>query len=49
MSADIENTGIDTTEIVIEKLVAGGEGLGFLDGKAVFVPGTLPGEKSGCA
>ncbi len=45
MSADIENTGIDTTEIVIEKLVAGGEGLGFLDGKAVFVPGTLPGEK----
>jgi 23S rRNA (uracil1939-C5)-methyltransferase len=32
-------------EILIEKLVAGGEGLGFLDGKAVFVPGTLPGEK----
>ena len=30
---------------MIEKLVAGGEGLGFLDGKAVFVPGTLPGEK----
>jgi 23S rRNA (uracil1939-C5)-methyltransferase len=31
-------------EITIQKLVAGGEGLGFLDGKAVFVPGTLPGE-----
>ncbi len=31
-------------EIVIQKLVAGGEGLGFLDGKAVFVPGTIPGE-----
>ena len=39
MSADIENKGIDTTEIVIEKLVAGGEGLGFLDGKAVFGAG----------
>jgi 23S rRNA (uracil1939-C5)-methyltransferase len=32
-------------EIVIEKLVAGGEGLGFLEGKVVFVPGALPGEK----
>jgi len=32
------------TEVTIEKLVAGGEGLGFVDGKAVFVPGTLPGE-----
>jgi 23S rRNA (uracil1939-C5)-methyltransferase len=28
----------------IEKLVAGGDGLGFLDGKAVFVPFALPGE-----
>ena len=28
----------------IVKLVAGGEGLAFLDGKAVFVPGVLPGE-----
>ena len=37
----------DTTrvEFVIEKLVAGGEGLGLVDGKAVFVPGALPGEK----
>jgi 23S rRNA (uracil1939-C5)-methyltransferase len=28
----------------IEKLVAGGDGLAFLDGKAVFVPFALPGE-----
>lgn len=28
----------------IEKLVAGGDGLGFIDGKAVFVPFALPGE-----
>ncbi len=28
----------------IEKLVAGGDGLAFLDGKAVFVPFSLPGE-----
>jgi 23S rRNA (uracil1939-C5)-methyltransferase len=33
-----------TAEILIEKLVAGGDGLGFLNGKAVFVPGVLPGE-----
>ena len=31
-------------DITVEKLVAGGDGLGFLDGKAVFVPGVLPGE-----
>jgi 23S rRNA (uracil1939-C5)-methyltransferase len=28
----------------VEKLVAGGEGLAFLEGKAVFVPFALPGE-----
>jgi 23S rRNA (uracil1939-C5)-methyltransferase len=44
VSAHIANTET-TTDITIEKLVAGGEGLGFLDGKAVFVPGTLPGEQ----
>jgi 23S rRNA (uracil1939-C5)-methyltransferase len=33
------------SELSIVKLVAGGEGLGFLEGKAVFVPGVLPGEK----
>jgi len=32
-------------ELRIEKLVAGGDGLAFLDGKAVFVPLTLPGER----
>jgi 23S rRNA (uracil1939-C5)-methyltransferase len=30
--------------LLVTKLVAGGEGLGFIDGKAVFVPGVLPGE-----
>ena len=32
-------------EIKIEKLVFGGSGLGFVDGKAVFVEGALPDEK----
>jgi len=32
-------------EIKIEKLVFGGDGLGFVEGKACFVGGTLPGEK----
>jgi 23S rRNA (uracil1939-C5)-methyltransferase len=31
-------------DVVIEKLVAGGDGLARADGKAVFVPGVLPGE-----
>lgn len=33
------------SELAIVKLVAGGEGLGYVAGKAVFVPGVLPGEK----
>jgi 23S rRNA (uracil1939-C5)-methyltransferase len=33
------------TELSIARLVAGGDGLGFIDGKAVFVPGVLPGER----
>jgi 23S rRNA (uracil1939-C5)-methyltransferase len=33
------------SELEIVKLVAGGEGLGYAAGKAVFVPGVLPGEK----
>ncbi|MGA2379801.1 MAG: TRAM domain-containing protein [Spirochaetia bacterium] len=32
-------------ELSIARLIAGGEGLGFIDGKAVFVPGVLPGER----
>ena len=34
----------DGVELRIEKLVAGGSGLAFRDGKAVFVPYALPGE-----
>jgi len=33
------------SELVIARLVAGGDGLGFVDGKAVFVAGVLPGER----
>ncbi len=32
-------------ELTIDKLVAGGDGLAFRDGKAVFVPFALPGER----
>ncbi|OQA57535.1 MAG: 23S rRNA (uracil-C(5))-methyltransferase RlmCD [Candidatus Omnitrophica bacterium ADurb.Bin277] len=32
-------------ELNIEKLVFGGDGLGFIDGKAYFVEGALPGER----
>jgi 23S rRNA (uracil1939-C5)-methyltransferase len=32
-------------ELTVEKLVAGGEGIAFREGKAVFVPGVLPGER----
>ncbi|MCK5736809.1 MAG: class I SAM-dependent RNA methyltransferase, partial [Spirochaetaceae bacterium] len=35
----------DVIEITIEKLIPGGDGLAHLDGMAVFVPGTLPGER----
>lgn len=34
----------DSVKLRIEKLVAGGDGLAFLEGKAVFVPFALPGE-----
>jgi 23S rRNA (uracil1939-C5)-methyltransferase len=33
------------SELSIVKLVAGGEGLGYMAGKAVFVPDVLPGER----
>jgi 23S rRNA (uracil1939-C5)-methyltransferase len=32
-------------ELLVEKLVAGGDGLAFLEGKAVFIPFALPGER----
>jgi 23S rRNA (uracil1939-C5)-methyltransferase len=32
-------------ELLVTRLVAGGDGLGFIDGKAVFIPGVLPGER----
>ena len=35
----------DVRELSIVRLVAGGDGLAFIDGKAVFVPGVLPGER----
>lgn len=34
----------DTIEVHIEKLVYGGDGFGRVDGQAVFVPGTAPGD-----
>ncbi len=33
-----------TTELFVEKIVAGGAGLAFLEGRAVFVPFSIPGE-----
>ncbi len=42
MKSKILRSDVDLT---IEKLVAGGDGLAFLDGKAVFVPGVLPAER----
>ena len=33
------------SDLEIQKLVAGGDGLAFVDGKAIFVPGVLPGER----
>ena len=35
----------DLIEVSIEKLIPGGDGLGRLNGMAVFVPGALPGER----
>jgi 23S rRNA (uracil1939-C5)-methyltransferase len=33
-----------TTELFVEKIVAGGAGLAFLEGRAVFLPFAIPGE-----
>jgi 23S rRNA (uracil1939-C5)-methyltransferase len=38
-------TEADPVRLRIERLVAGGDALAFLDGKAVFVPFALPGEE----
>jgi len=35
----------DEIEVTIEKLIPGGDGLARLDGMAIFIPGTLPGER----
>jgi 23S rRNA (uracil1939-C5)-methyltransferase len=35
---------VEIKNIKIDKIIAGGDGLGFLDGKAHFVPQSLPGE-----
>src|SRR5262245_23691712 len=37
--------GVDSTEFEIEALVAGGRGLGRLEGKAWFVERTVPGDR----
>lgn len=33
------------TELTVEKLIPGGDGLARLDGKVVFIPGTAPGDR----
>ncbi len=38
-------TARGTVEVVVERLVAGGDGLARREGKALFVPGVLPGER----
>lgn len=35
----------DAGELLIDSLAAGGEGVGRLDGRAVFVPGAVPGDR----
>lgn len=37
-------TYVNNSIITIDKLIAGGDGLGYIDGKAHFIPGVLPGE-----
>lgn len=35
---------MNSKNIKVEKLIAGGDGLGYIEGKAHFIPGVLPGE-----
>lgn len=35
-------------ELTIEKLVAGGAGVAFVDGRPIFIPGTVPGDRVRC-
>ncbi len=36
---------MDKIEVTIEKLITGGDGLAYVDGKACFIPGSIPGER----
>jgi len=38
----------DRIILTVEKLASGGDGIAFLDGQAVFVPFSIPGEKIRC-
>ncbi|MDX1619734.1 MAG: class I SAM-dependent RNA methyltransferase [Nitriliruptorales bacterium] len=45
MSARRAPLPTDPTDVTIDGFTYGGEGVGRIDGKAVFVPGTIPGER----
>lgn len=38
-------TGPETVDVTIERIVGGGDGIGFADGLTVFVPLTAPGDR----
>lgn len=35
---------VEIKQITVDKIITGGDGLGYIDGKAHFIPGALPGE-----
>ncbi len=43
-TAEVETAEAEIREVAIAKLVAGGDGLGFLEGKPIFVPRSAPGD-----
>lgn len=45
LGGELELKKSDLKEIKIEKIVYGGEGLGYIDGFAIFVPMSVPGDK----